>query len=411
MLDLSRFKEVNDTLGHDTGDRVLQEVARRFRSLIGEQGLLARIGGDEFTAMLPDCDATQAARVARSLADGLRTPIDAQGVAIDVGVSIGIALAPQDAGEPWTLLQRADVAMYVAKRELVPAEFYDESRDAHSVRRLAMVAELRAAIGTPGLHLKYQPKVNLRTRRTESVEALLRWEHPVLGAIAPAEFMPLAESTDLVRPLTEWTIAEALRQATRWRTEGMPLRIAVNLSARLLQDAGFPARLRGLLAASDELPGVLELEITESAMMVDLPRALRTIREIAELGVPITIDDFGTGFSSLAYLRDLPVQALKLDKSFVIDIEQRPGNRVIAASTIAMAHALTLEVVAEGVETEWAAAYLAQTGCDYAQGYLYSAALAPDACLAWIRSFNLRGGPLSCGTASDVAGGRARAGA
>jgi EAL domain-containing protein (putative c-di-GMP-specific phosphodiesterase class I) len=261
------------------------------------------------------------------------------------------------------------------------------------------------------LHLYYQPKVNLRTRRVESVEALLRWEDPALGEIKPAEFVPLAESTDLVRPLTEWTIAEALRQATRWHREGAPLRVAVNLSARLLQDAGFPARLRALLADSEELPGTLELEITESAMMVDLPRALRTIREIAELGVPITIDDFGTGFSSLAYLRDLPVQALKLDKSFVIDIEQRPDNRVIAASTIAMAHALTIEVVAEGVETEWAAAYLARTGCDYVQGYLYSPALAPQECLTWIRSFNMAGTPLSCDAATDVAGDGARAGA
>jgi len=395
MLDLCRFKEVNDTLGHDAGDRILREVTRRFLATIGDRGVLARIGGDEFTAMLPHCDGAAAADVARSLAAALRTPIDAQGVAIDIGVSIGIARAPHDARDAWTLLQRADVAMYVAKRGMATSEFYDEARDANSVRRLAMVASLRSAIGTPALQLKYQPKVNLRSGRVEGVEALLRWQDATMGAIGPAEFMPLAESTDLVRPLTEWTIVEALAQATRWRTAGLPLRIAVNLSARLLQDASFPQRLQVLLAACEELPGSLELEVTESAMMVDLPRALSIIRQIAELGVPIAIDDYGTGFSSLGYLRDLPVHALKLDKSFVTDVESRVDNRVIVASTVAMAHALSLEVVAEGVETQWTADYLARAGCDHAQGYLYSPALPAGECFEWVRRFNAAAGTLS----------------
>jgi len=396
MLDLCRFKEVNDTLGHDVGDRILEEVARRFGATIGQGGLLGRVGGDEFTAMLPRCDDAGAAGVAQALVEALRTPIDAQGVAIDVGLSIGIARAPRDARDAWTLLQRADVAMYVAKRGMAVSEFYDEARDANSVRRLAIVASLRAAIGTPALQLKYQPKVNLRTRRVESVEALLRWQHPTMNAIGPAEFMPLAESTDLVRPLTEWTIVEALAQATRWRLGGLALRVAVNLSARLLQDAAFPQRLRVLLAGCGELPGSLELEVTESAMMVDLPRALRTIRAIADLGVPISIDDYGTGFSSLGYLRDLPVHALKLDKSFVTDVQTREDNRVIVASTVAMAHALALEVIAEGVETQWTADYLAAAGCDHAQGYLYSPALMADECFDWVRRFNAAAGPLSC---------------
>ncbi len=401
MLDLCRFKEVNDTLGHDAGDRILQEVASRFRAVIGDRGLLARIGGDEFTVMLPGCDDPTAARIAQALGEALRTPIDAQGVAIDVGVSIGIARAPRDARDAWTLLQRADVAMYTAKRGLAASEFYDEARDAHNVRRLAMVASLRAAIGTPDLRLAYQPKVNLRTRRVEGVEALLRWQHPALGAIGPAEFIPLAESTDLVRPLTEWTIVEALAQASRWRAQGLALRVAVNLSARLLQDAAFPARLKTLLARCGELPDTLELEITESAMMIDLPRALRTIREIADLGVPVAIDDYGTGFSSLGYLRDLPVHALKLDKSFVTDLQTREDNRVIVGSTVTMAHALALEVVAEGVETEWTAAFLAEAGCDQAQGYLYSPALPADECISWIRRFNAGAGPISCRSEND----------
>ena len=306
--------------------------------------------------------------------------------------NIGISRYPQDARDTQTLLRRADVAMYVAKRGVAPYEYYDQRRDAHSVRRLAMVARLRAAIGTPHLQLKYQPKINLRTGRAESVEALMRWTHPTLGPIGPSEFIPLVESTELVRPVTDWALREALMQAERWRHLGLGLRIAVNLSARLLQDAEFPDRLRAILAASHVIAGSLELEITESAMMFDPARAQRAIAEIAGLGVPVTVDDYGTGFSSLSYLRDLPVDALKLDKSFVLDLPARPDNQVIVASTVLMAHALELQVIAEGVETAWTASYLAEKGCDQAQGFLYSPALAGDECLAWIRQFNAASG-------------------
>jgi EAL domain-containing protein (putative c-di-GMP-specific phosphodiesterase class I) len=309
-------------------------------------------------------------------------------VALDIGVSIGIARFPADARDPNTLLRRADVAMYVAKRSLTPFEIYDEQRDAHSVRKLAMLARLRAAVGTSELHLKYQPQVDLRSGRVESVEALLRWEHPTLGSIGPAEFIPLAESTDLVRPLTEWTVRLALAQADEWRRQGLGLRIAVNLSARVLQDAEFPQRLKALLVETHALPGSLELEITESAMMVDPARALRAIREISHLGVPITVDDYGTGFSSLGYLRDLPVHALKLDRSFITDMQQREDNRVIVTSTVLMAHALRLQVIAEGVEDDWTVRYLAEAGCDHAQGFVYAPALSAGECFAWIRRVN-----------------------
>jgi diguanylate cyclase (GGDEF)-like protein/PAS domain S-box-containing protein len=388
MLDLCRFKEVNDTLGHDVGDHVLREVAQRFRAAVGERGFLARIGGDEFNVVLRQCDDATAAAFAVRLGEALRAPIDAQGVALDIGVSIGIARFPADARDPNTLLRRADVAMYVAKRSLTPFEIYDEQRDAHSVRKLAMLARLRAAVGTSELHLKYQPQVDLRSGRVESVEALLRWEHPTLGSIGPAEFIPLAESTDLVRPLTEWTVRLALAQADEWRRQGLGLRIAVNLSARMLQDAEFPQRLKALLAETRALPGSLELEITESAMMVDPARALRAIREISHLGVPITVDDYGTGFSSLGYLRDLPVHALKLDRSFITDMQHREDNRVIVTSTVLMAHALRLQVIAEGVEDDWTVRYLAEAGCDHAQGFVYAPALSAGECFAWIRRVN-----------------------
>lgn len=392
MLDLCRFKEVNDTLGHDIGDRVLCEVARRFEA-VTRPGLVARIGGDEFTVVLDaalDAAMSRAAiiDVCEALHDSLRAPISAAGIAIDIGVSIGIALFPDDAADAVTLLRRGDVAMYLGKRRGSNWEFYDPSCDQNTVRRLAMVSELRSAIANGRLNLFYQPQVTLANGRSESVEALLRWKHPEYGAVSPAEFIAIAESTDLIRPLTEWTIQQALTQAAQWRRTSFTPRIAVNLSARLLQDVDFPALLRSLLENHQVPAHALELEITESAMMQDPTRALRVIREIHQLGVFMSVDDFGTGFSSLAYLRDLPVHALKLDKSFVQRMHERAEDRSIVNSTVRMAHELGLQVVAEGVETDWAAQYLASAGYDYAQGYLYSPALPADQCRTWMMDFN-----------------------
>lgn len=388
MLDLCRFKEVNDTLGHTIGDQVLCEVARRFESVSG-RGFVSRIGGDEFTMVLDGgTDRDAIAGISRALTECLRTPIDAAGIAIDVGVSIGIAMFPQDAPDAATLLKHADVAMYVAKRRNSAYEFYDAAYDQHSVRRLAMVSELRSAIAAGQLSLHYQPQVDFRSMQSNTVEALLRWKHPDYGAVSPGEFIEIAESTDLIRPLTQWTLQEALLQAARWRQSGFEPRIAVNLSARLLQDTEFPAWLGNLLETSRGRPQALEIEITESAMLLDTARALRVIREIHQLGVMLSIDDFGTGFSSLAYLRDLPVHALKLDKSFVLHMHEQTDDRIIVDSTVQMAHALRLQVVAEGVETEWAARYLARAGYDYAQGFHYSAALPAADCRQWMLAFN-----------------------
>ena len=389
MLDLCRFKEVNDTLGHNVGDRVLCEVAQRFKWALGPSGFIARIGGDEFTAVLELADQVDAVEaVSRRCHDCLRVPIDVSGLTIDVGVSIGVALHPLDALDATTLLKHADVAMYVAKRRGSLYECYDAAHDQHSIRRLTMVSELRGAIGTDAIALHYQPKVNLQSEVVEGVEALLRWQHPRFGGVSPAEFVAAAEATDLILPLTEWTLREALAQLGRWRQEGLEMSVAVNLSTRMLQDTGFPARLRGLFESSDALPESLELEITESAMMVDPARALRVVKEIHELGVRIAVDDFGTGFSSLGYLRDLPLHALKLDKSFVLNMRTREDDRVIVESTIQMARALRLHVVAEGVETEWDARFLAAVGCEFAQGFWYSRALPAAQCTAFVRDFN-----------------------
>jgi EAL domain-containing protein (putative c-di-GMP-specific phosphodiesterase class I) len=328
------------------------------------------------------------ASTSQALADCLRAPIDVAGISIEVGVSIGIARFPQDAGDAQTLLRHADVAMYVAKRRGAPYEYYDAAYDENTVRKLAIGGELRSAIAGDQLTLHFQPQVNLRSGLVESCEALLRWTHPTQGAIGPAEFIAIAESTDLIRPLTEWTLSRALAEARRWRDRGVHLRVAVNLSARLLQDTAFPGRLRELLAASGVAAASLELEITESAMMLDPARALRVIQEIDRLGVLISIDDFGTGYSSLGYLRDLPVTALKLDKSFVMGMRANGDDRVIVESTAKMARALKLELVAEGVESDWDAAFLKAAGYDYAQGFRYSRALPADQFMAWVVEYN-----------------------
>ena len=408
MLDLCRFKEVNDTLGHNVGDWVLCNVAQRFAAALGNRGFIARIGGDEFTVVLAAPEREGVATIAQLLADCLRAPIDVAGISIEVGVSIGVAHYPHDAGDAHTLLRHADVAMYVAKRRGATFEYYDAAHDENTVRKLAIGGELRAAIASNSLELHFQPQVNLRSGMVESAEALLRWFHPTQGAIGPDEFIAIAEATDLIRPLTEWTLNGALAQVRAWRERGVHVRIAVNLSARLLQDTAFPARLRQLLEESGVSATSLELEITESAMMLDPARALRVIQEIARLGVLISIDDFGTGYSSLGYLRDLPVHSLKLDKSFVMGMRNNTDDRVIVESTAQMAHALRLELVAEGVETEWDAQFLAAAGYDYAQGFRYSRALPADKCLAWIVEFNATA-MLTLGDTNVTATLRARA--
>ncbi len=409
MLDLCRFKEINDTLGHNVGDRVLCDVAQRFQQTLGDRGLIARIGGDEFTVVIDQPTGTDVvSSIAQMLADCLRTPIDVAGISIEIGVSIGIARFPQDAGDAQTLLRHADVAMYVAKRRGATYEYYDAAQDENTVRKLAIGGELRSAIAGNQLELHFQPQVNLRSGMVESAEALLRWTHPTQGSINPAEFIAIAEATDLIRPLTEWTLRGALTQIRRWRERGVHVRIAVNLSARLLQDTAFPARLAQLLTESGVSAASLELEITESAMMLDPARALRVIQEIARLGVLISIDDFGTGYSSLGYLRDLPVHSLKLDKSFVMGMRNNTDDRIIVESTAQMAHALKLELVAEGVETEWDARFLAVAGYDYAQGFRYSRALPADKCLGWIVEFNATA-MLTAGDSTVTAALRARA--
>jgi EAL domain-containing protein (putative c-di-GMP-specific phosphodiesterase class I) len=309
-------------------------------------------------------------------------------VSIDVGLSIGIARYPGDADAAETLLKRADIAMYVAKKSRSGFEFYDAASDRHSIRKLTIASRRRKAIANDELQLHYQPQVNLANSRAESVEALLRWEDAALGKVFPDEFIGLAETTDLIQPLTEWTLITAFRQLAQWRDQGLTLRVAVNLSARILQDASLPRRISEMMERMSVPAELVELEITESAMMLDPEHALGVVRELSELGLYISIDDFGTGYSSLSYLRDLPVHAIKLDKSFVMNLQDADDDRVIVESTVQMAHALGLKIIAEGAESESVVRYLAGLGYDYAQGYWYSAAVPPGALSAWVRRFN-----------------------
>lgn len=278
--------------------------------------------------------------------------------------------------------------MYVSKNRGSGCEFYEPKHDHHSVRRLGMIGQLRDAVEKNEIELHYQPKIDLKADRVHGAEALLRWDHPALGKINPEEFIAAVDTSDLIEVLTDWTLENAFRQIRDWRANQIDGPIAINLSARLLRDRRFSRRLEQLLAAAAVEPSDLELEITESALMVDRARAIETIDRIRNLGTQVSIDDYGTGYSSLAYLRDLNPNALKIDKCYVMNMHENDSDRVIVESTIQMAHGLGLNVVAEGVESEWAHDHLRRSGCDYAQGYWYSEALHASDFIKWARSYN-----------------------
>jgi len=371
LIDLDRFKEINDTLGHQVGDDLLCQVGPRLASELTEfTALIARLGGDEFAIFLPDMRHSQQARViAHRALDALRDGFDVQGYPTEISASIGIAMAPAQAEDVSTLMRYADVAMYCAKSEMTGVALYDAEKDPHSPKRLAVMNELGRGIREQQLELYFQPKVELAGKRCCGGEALLRWEHPELGFISPAEFIPIAETTNLIHPLTRWVLEESIRACCRWHESGWPLSVSVNLSARNLLDESLPKTVETLLEQYQLPHWALELEITESSIMTDPRRAMTTLERLHELGVTLAIDDFGTGYSSLAYLKRLPVQTLKIDYSFVLQMLADEQDEIIVNSTIHLAHNLGLSVVAEGVETQELLERLTQMGCDLAQGY------------------------------------------
>jgi diguanylate cyclase (GGDEF)-like protein len=391
LLDLDRFKEINDTLGHHIGDLLLKEVGSRIAESVRSEDVVARFGGDEFAIFIGSVDSPDVAlQIAGNVRTALSEPFVVEDLFLHVDGSIGIALAPDHGGDIDTLLQRADVAMYVAKDTHSGSRLYTPDDDPHSRRRLKLLSDLRAALENRDLILHYQPKADFRTGRISDVEALVRWIHPELGLVPPNDFIPLAERSGLIGPLTEYVLLEAIERAASWRTRGIDLRVSVNLSVRSLMDLELPNRVGAMLAAASLPARYIELEITESTVMADPVRAMRVLQPLADMGVRLSIDDFGTGYSSLAYLRQLPISELKVDRSFVSAMTTSENDAVIVRSTVEMAKNLGLETVAEGVETPEEEAALRRLGCDYLQGYLLSRPLPADELEAALPELSIR---------------------
>jgi len=381
LIDLDDFKAVNDTLGHHRGDLVLQHVASRVRTALRDTDTVARLGGDEFAVLLPATDSEGALLAARKVREEVErtSVIDERLLSLRAG--IGIACLPEHAGSAEMMLQRADVAMYVAKTEGSGIAVYSSERDRHTHRRLALISELRQAIDGQQFVLEYQPIVQLHTGLVQSVEALVRWDHPRRGRLAPADFIPLAEETGLINPLTTIVLAAAINE---WSGAcPVPVPVAVNLSPRNLQDPELPVRIADMLHDTCVPASSLALELTENILMSDPVRSMDCLKRLHGMGIRLVIDDFGTGYSSLSYLRRLPVDTLKIDRSFVAGLGAGV-DEVIVRSTIDLAHNLGLTVVAEGVETEEVRALLAAMGCDAVQGTLISAPGRAPAVRDWI---------------------------
>ena len=378
LMDLDRFKEINDTFGHHHGDLLLQQLGPRLQRTLRESDTVARLGGDEFAVLLPATDENGAIRSAGKVLAALEQPFALEGQSLDIGASIGIAVYPQDGEDADALLRRADVAMYVAKRADTGYAVYSPDQDQYTPSRITMIADLREAIDQYQLRLHYQPKFNLKTLRVDSVEALARWRHPRHGDVPPDRFIPLAEQGGLIKPLSLWVLTEALRQCRHWHAIGLNVRVAWNLSPRMLHDAQLVETIAGTLKGWKADPHWLEVEITESALMADADRALETLNQLHAMGVRITVDDFGTGYSSLMYLRQLPLDSIKIDKSFVAGMTENADDAIIVRSVLDLGHNLGLQVVAEGVETQQVLDVLTAHGCDYAQGYLLGKPV-PDA--------------------------------
>ncbi len=384
LLDGNRFKEINDTLGHSVGDQVLIALGQRLRHGVQHTDLVARLGGDEFLLVLDVADEGAAIAAASRITMGAADPVRVNDMTLHLDVSIGVAVFPQHGTDPQTLLRRADIAMYEAKLSHEAVRLYSVGEDAAHLRRLLLINELRAALGSDEMELHYQPQLHLADGQVRQVEALLRWEQPGRGPVSPAEFIPLAEHSGLIHPLTHWVLERALSQAARWREAGLDIAVAVNVSAESLMDRSLPGILRSMLSAHRLPPQALIVEITESAVMRDAGRAIRVLERLRDLGLRLSIDNFGTGQSSLSQLHALPLHEIKIDRSFITRIHQSPGDAAIVRSIIELGHGMGLRVVAEGVEDERSRALLADFGCDLAQGYLIARPMPAADLVAWM---------------------------
>jgi diguanylate cyclase (GGDEF)-like protein len=401
LLDLNDFKEVNDRLGHRVGDDLLSAVATRLRNALRPQDTLVRLGGDEFVVLLTDLPYPAVAKsVAGHLLDSLRVPLTVGGIDLEVGASVGIAAYPRDGENLDTLLQHAEIAMYEAKRSGIATVTYESAQDEHDVRQLALLAQLRRALASEELVLDYQPKLDLRSGTIVGFEALVRWNHPEHGLLSPDRFVPMAERTALIKPLTEWVLCTAVKQCTAWRRAGHDITVAVNVSPRNLLD---PNLLTGVLSAlqAGDLPAeALELEITETAVMTDPEAACGMLLQLRALGVRVSVDDFGVGYTSLSLLRSLPVRTLKIDRAFVTSMLDDPSCEAVVRCVIQLAKDLELSIIAEGVETPEVSQRLAALGCDEIQGWAVSRPMRPALVEGWLTEWahSDRSATLSAGT-------------
>jgi diguanylate cyclase (GGDEF)-like protein len=385
LMDLDRFKEVNDALGHDVGDGLLREVSERLRRRLGERGIVARLGGDEFAVLVPGLDSSAAAvALGDELAYVMEEAIPVDHLMLDARASIGIALAPEHGNDATTLIQRADVAMYAAKNARSGRRLYQADDDRNSPRRLALIADLRIAIERREIMVVFQPKLDPRTGIVTGAEALARWHHAGRGFVPPDEFIPLAEHSGLIRPLTLHVLETSLRRCASWRRAGHDVDVAVNLSPNSLLDSGLPDVVAKLLGQAGVPARALTLEITESAIMSDPTGSIATLDRLHALGVKLAIDDFGTGYSSLGRLRQLPIHEVKIDKSFVQRLTIDHRDRAVVRSAIQLGHALDLEVVAEGVEDDATLTHLAREGCNTVQGFFISRPLPAEEFATWL---------------------------
>jgi diguanylate cyclase (GGDEF)-like protein/PAS domain S-box-containing protein len=374
FIDMDRFKTINDTLGHHIGDLLLIEVARRLRDSVRESDIVARLGGDEFIVVLTRMtDAMDAAPIADKILRSLAHPYSVEGKELHSSPSIGIAIYPGDGGDGPTLMKNADTAMYRAKEAgRNNYQFYLADMNARSLERLAMETSMRAAIEQRQFELHYQPQIDVENGNIIGAEVLIRWNHPALGRVSPAHFIPLAEESGLIQPIGEWVLRTACAQAARWQQDGLaPFLVSVNVSARQFRNAGFVEVVADALRESGLSPAYLELELTESVLMGHTDRNIAILQQLKEMGLTIAIDDFGTGYSSLSYLKRLPIDTLKVDRSFVGDLPGDKDDAAIVDAVISMAHSLSLKVIAEGVETEQQVAFLRSRQCYLMQGYYF----------------------------------------
>jgi diguanylate cyclase (GGDEF)-like protein len=384
MLDLDRFKYINDTLGHHIGDQLLQEVGRRLQQAVRSTDTIARLGGDEFAAILPSDDSKNTGTVvSEKILKSLNHPIIVGQHNLTVSCSIGLVECPKNGDDINQLMQRADVAMYHAKKNRHGFTFYNSSLDQHNIIQLNLETDLYEALNDNSLELHYQPKVNLEKGNTVAVEALLRWNHPKRGNIPPEEFIPLAEHSGLIHPITRWVVDKSLKHCVQWHEQNLKISVAINLSARSLEDTSILDTFRTALRTSGLDPSYLSVELTESAVMADPYHAMNMLGKLSAMGIQIAVDDFGTGYSSLAYLKKLPVSEIKIDKSFIIDMNHDSNDEVIVHSTIDLAHNMGLSVTAEGVESQETLDKLIKLGCNQAQGHFLCEPCSSDDLSKW----------------------------